>query len=161
MARLPCAARLERPHRAWSFIAETRLVLTPPDAAPGAANDTSMLPRIPCSLPSPPVGIRPGAAIWFDDGKVGGRVQRVENDEVEVEITLARQAGARLRADRSINLPESVVERPPLLPKDLQDLDFVADCADMAGLSFAESPDGILQLMQALRNRTTGRSALC
>ena len=82
-------------------------------------------------------------------------MRHVENDEVEVEITLAREAGARLRADRSINLPDSVVERPPLLPKDLQDLDFVADCADMVGLSFAESAEGILELSQALRDRTS------
>jgi pyruvate kinase len=132
-----------------------RLVLAPPDAVAHAPNGTSVLPRIPCSLPSPPTGVCPGAPIWFDDGKVGGRVRRVENDDVEVEITLARQAGSRLLADRSINLPESAVERPTLLPKDLQDLDFVAGCADIVGLSFAESAQGILELSQALRERTS------
>jgi pyruvate kinase len=118
-----------------------RLILTPPDAPAQAGNGTSALPRIPCSLPASSVGICPGVPIWFDDGKVGGRVRRVENGEVEVEITLTKQGGARLRSDRSINLPESVVQRQPLLPKDLRDLDFVTNCADMVGLSFAESAE--------------------
>jgi pyruvate kinase len=90
-----------------------------------------------------------------DDGKIGGRIRRIGDFELEVEITQAKRSGSKLRADRSINLPESQIERSPLLPKDFDDLAFVAEHADMAGLSFVESPEGIQQLAATLRERTT------
>jgi pyruvate kinase len=40
------------------------------------------------------------------------------------------------------------------MPKDFEDLVFVAEHADLVGLSFAESPEGIEQLSAALRART-------
>lgn len=93
--------------------------------------------------------------IWFHDGKIGGRIRRVGDAELEVEITQAKPTGSRLRADRSINLPASQLERPPLLAKDFADLAFVAEQADMVGLSFAESPAGIEELARELSKRTT------
>ena len=125
------------------------LVHTDDGKAPGTAT-----PRIACSLPADLNGISPGDPIWFDDGKIGGRIRRVGPGELEVQITQAKAGGSKLRGDRSVNLPESKLARPQLLPKDVEDLGFVADHADMVGLSFAESPEGIQQLVSALRART-------
>jgi pyruvate kinase len=110
--------------------------------------------RIACTLPPDLTGIAPGDALWFDDGKIGGRIRRVSPHELEVEITQAKPGGSKLRADRSVNLPDSQLERAPLLSKDLADLAFVAEHADLVGLSFAESAEGIQQLASALHERT-------
>ncbi len=131
-------------------------ILLIPGSISGEARGTHEGPaRIPCSLPSNLSGIHAGDPIWFDDGKIGGRIRSIGHDELEVVITHAKTSGSKLRADRSINLPQSELDRPPLLPKDLEDLPFVAEYADMVGLSFAENPAGVEQLADALHDRTT------
>jgi pyruvate kinase len=133
-----------------------RIVLVPSGAAStSTSNSLAEPPRIPCALPSDLSGLHKGDPIWFDDGKIGGRIRRIDGAEVEVEVTHAKPNGSKLRADRSINLPNSTFDRPPLLPKDIQDLEFVAEHADLVGLSFAESSCGIEQLAHALCERST------
>jgi pyruvate kinase len=122
-------------------------------SAPTSAGDRT--DRIACSLPGDIATLRSGEPVWFDDGKIGGRIRHVTADGVEVEITQAKPTGSKLRADRSVNLPESQLERPPVTSKDIEDLAFVAESADMVGLSFAESPLGIQQVADALRQHTT------
>ena len=84
--------------------------------------------------------VRSGDAIRFDDGKIGGIVERVEASQVLVRITQARLRGEKLRADKGINLPDSHLRLAALTAKDLEDLGFVAQHADVVELSFANIP---------------------
>jgi pyruvate kinase len=58
--------------------------------------------------------------------------------------------GAKLRADKGINLPESNLQLPALTEKDLLDLSFAAKHADVIQLSFANSPSDVELLQQSL-----------
>src|SRR5690606_20154002 len=58
--------------------------------------------------------VRPGESIWFDDGKFGGLIDRVELDRIWVRITHAPLGGARLKADKGINLPDTELHVPAL-----------------------------------------------
>ncbi len=98
--------------------------------------------------------VQPGEHIWFDDGKIGGVVERVKNGTVHVRITQARAKGEKLRNDKGINLPDSQLAIAALTDKDLQDLIFVAQHADMVELSFVNSPADITLLRQHLRQLT-------
>lgn len=91
---------------------------------------------IPCTLPEVLSQVRAGERVWFDDGRIGGVIQCVEHQEVHIEITAAREDGAKLTADKGINLPDTALDIPALTAKDLRDLEFVARNADMVGLSF-------------------------
>ena len=103
--------------------------------------------RIGCTIPGVFDDVRPGEAIWFDDGRIGGVVEKIEDREVLVRITQARLQGAKLRADKGINLPESNLRLPALTEKDLLDLRFAAQHADVIQLSFANSPSDV-ELLQ-------------
>jgi pyruvate kinase len=103
-----------------------------------------------CTIPEVFDDVRSGEAIWFDDGKIGGVVEKVEAGQVLVRITQARLQGARLRADKGINLPESPLRLPALTAQDLEDLGFVARHADVVELSFANSARDVEQLQQHL-----------
>ena len=105
--------------------------------------------RIACTLPQALDAVRPGEAVWFDDGRIGGVVRRVRRSGVELEITEAGDGGERLAADKGINLPGTRLDLPALTDKDLQDLDTVARVADIVALSFAQSAADV----QALRAR--------
>lgn len=113
--------------------------------------------RIPCSLPEVFRDARPGERILFDDGKIAGVIRRVEPECIEVTITQARLAGVKLRSDKGINLPDTILRLPALTSKDLQDLDFAAEAADMVGFSFVRTPEDIAQLQMELAARGSRR----
>ncbi len=117
------------------------------DGMPGADLPPAV---IGCALPEVLDYVNPGERIWFDDGKIGGVVDRVEPDTVHVRITQARAKGEKLRNDKGINLPDSNLPLPSLTAKDLEDLAFVAQHADMVGLSFVSKAAEVEQLQQHL-----------
>lgn len=103
-----------------------------------------------CTIPEVFDDVRPGESIWFDDGKIGGVIDAVDRDQVLVRITHARLQGSALRADKGINLPESNLRLGALTAKDLNDLAFVAQHADVVEMSFANSADDVERLQRHL-----------
>jgi pyruvate kinase len=94
---------------------------------------------IACTLPEALARVRKDHRVWFDDGRIGGRVRRSGAAGVQVEITEARDGGERLAADKGINLPDTPLDLPALTAKDIEDLTVVAGHADIVGMSFAQS----------------------
>jgi pyruvate kinase len=109
----------------------------------------SSIPTIGCTLPDVLDMVRPGEPVWFDDGKLGGVVDRVEPRGAFVRITYARHGRRRLRPDRGMNFPESRIDIPGFTAKDREDLDFIAKHADSVGLSFAQRVEDV----RAVRER--------
>lgn len=126
-----------------------RLILTR-SLAPGRnAIDTSAGPlpaRIGCTLPDVFDVAKAGEPVWFDDGTIGGVIEQVTADELSIRITQAAAAGSALRPEKGINFPETRLEISPLTPKDLADLAFVVEHADMIGYSFVSKAADVAQL---------------
>lgn len=106
--------------------------------------------RIGCTLPEALANLTTGQPVFLDDGKIGGVVRATRPGEVEVAITLTGPAGARLRAGRGINLPESHLDLPALSPADDEAVGFAATQADLVGLSFAQRPADVAALKERL-----------
>ncbi|MFH1085664.1 MAG: pyruvate kinase [Chloroflexota bacterium] len=103
-----------------------------------------------CTLPEVFDDVRPGEAIWFDDGKIGGVIERVEEARLVIQVTQTRVGGARLRNDQGINLPDSALRLTALSAKDIADLAFAAQYADVVELSFANRASDVELLQQHL-----------
>lgn len=106
--------------------------------------------HIACTLPQVFEQVRAGERIWFDDGRIGGVIRRTDADGMEVEIVHAREGGEKLRADKGINLPDSTLSLPALTEKDMEDLQSVAQIADMVGLSFVQQAADVHMLRKHL-----------
>ncbi len=138
-----------------------RLLLTPEDQ-PGehARLDTQgrveRPASIPCTLPAVFDAAAPGQRIWFDDGRIGGRILANSGREIGVEITHAAPEGSRLRPEKGINLPDTRMDIPALTPKDLEDLRALAGQVDIVGLSFVRAPEDVHALQAALRALDAG-----
>ena len=113
-----------------------------------------------CSLPGVFERARAGETIVFDDGKIGGLIETVEAGRVLVRITRTRPGGARLRADKGINLPDSDLDLPALTAKDCADLAFVAQHADLVQLSFANHAHDVAALLHHLELQGSRRPAV-
>lgn len=109
------------------------------DRAPGAAATTSSPARISCTLPEAFGAIRLGDAVWLDDGKFGGVTRRVTPDAFDVEITHAPPGGARLKAEKGINLPDTDLSAGAAHTADEATIAFAVAHADMVGLSFVST----------------------
>ncbi len=91
-----------------------------------------------------------GERVWFDDGKIGGTIESVSDEEIAVAVTDIRARGTKLKAGKGINLPDTDLHLAALTAKDFDDLAFVADNADMVNLSFVRRPADIDVLQQEL-----------
>ncbi|MBS1796124.1 MAG: pyruvate kinase [Acidobacteria bacterium] len=107
--------------------------------------------RIPCSLPGVFDFVRPDEQIWFDDGRIGGRIAAVGADEMVCEITHPDTGTRKLRAAKGINFPDSDLRFPSLTAKDLKDLEFIVRHADFCGYSFVRSAADVVQLRDRLK----------
>ena len=104
-----------------------------------------------CTIPEIFQDVRPGESIRFDDGKIGGVVEKIEDDRVLVRITQTRVGGDKLRADKGINLPESNLRLAALSAKDIEDLAFVVQHADIVELSFANGAQDVERLQAEMK----------
>jgi len=103
-----------------------------------------------CTLEAAFEHAQPGERVWLDDGKIGGTIESVSDEEIALTVTDIRPRGAKLKAGKGINLPDTDLHLAALTAKDFDDLAFVADHADMVNLSFVRRPADIDSLQQEL-----------
>lgn len=103
-----------------------------------------------CTAPQVFEDVRTGDRIWFDDGRIGGVVERQESDRLHVRITQTRATGATLASEKGINLPDTTLRVPAITDKDRVDLAFVRGHADMVALSFVNSAEDVRELCAIL-----------
>ena len=106
--------------------------------------------RIGVTLPQIFDDVRTGQNIWLDDGVIGGVIDEVTQDQIEVRITHTRPQGNKLRADKGINLPQTELHLPALTEKDIGDLPFIARNADLIGYSFVRNAEDVIELQNRL-----------
>ena len=103
------------------------------------------------TLPQMLDDVRVGERIFFDDGQIGGVVSASESDFFMVDIKHAGITGTKLRTDKGINLPDTVLNLPSLADEDYANLPFIARYADIVGYSFVRRPEDVELLQQELQ----------
>ncbi|WP_423130480.1 pyruvate kinase [Gaoshiqia sp. Z1-71] len=104
--------------------------------------------KISVSIPSVFTHTRINDRVWFDDGKIGGRIIDKRADYLVVRIKRAKPNGSKLRAEKGVNLPDTRLELPSLQKEDLDFLPFIAQHADLVGYSFVRTGHDV-ELLQA------------
>ncbi|NNG27295.1 MAG: hypothetical protein HKM87_07190, partial [Ignavibacteriaceae bacterium] len=107
--------------------------------------------HISCTLPEVFGDVRVGEPIILDDGKIEGEIKSVDSERIEVTVTYAKEEGAKLKADKGINLPESKLSISGLTLKDKEDLKFVAQYADVVNVSFVNNAQDVFKLLAELK----------
>jgi len=109
--------------------------------------------QISCTIPEIVKQLDIGARIWIDDGHIGAIVESITPEAVWLRVTHSHPKGEKLRPDKGINFPDTHITLNPLTPKDLIDLDFIADNADLIGYSFVQTAQDIELLQTELQKR--------
>lgn len=108
---------------------------------------------ISCTAPAIFNNIKQGESILFDDGKIEGVIEQVFSEEVIIKIIHTPPGGADLKTDKGINLPQSNLKISGLTQKDIGDLDFITQSADIVNLSFVNRPSDVNLLLNELDKR--------
>ena len=109
--------------------------------------------HISCTLPEIFSAVKINEPIFFDDGKIEGVITEVHLNFLIIKITVTKQNGGKLKADKGINLPKSNLNTGGLTQKDKRDLNFVAKYADVVNFSFVNHPQDVADLLQELKKR--------
>jgi pyruvate kinase len=150
-----CVAGVPKVVSAISLLPGDRLVLTranEPGADAVRNSDGEVLEpaHIHCTLTAAFEQVEPGQSVWFDDGKIGGVVRGNDGERISVAITQTAPGGAKLRAEKGINFPDTPLRTSALTEKDITDLEQVAKHVDMVALSFLRGPEDVEQLHDEL-----------
>jgi pyruvate kinase len=100
--------------------------------------------------------------VYIDDGKIRTRVVDTyyqspdDQESILLQVTHASPKGVKLRPEKGLNFPNTVLPLCPLTEKDLTDLDFIATHADIIGYSFVQRLSDIELLQQELLKRSEG-----
>ncbi|WP_421857500.1 pyruvate kinase [Oricola sp.] len=115
------------------------------------------MPAFSISFPHVVAKLNPGALVWIDDGKIGGRVMDNTADGAILEVIVARDKGEKLKLEKGVNFPSVDLEIDPLTAKDRVDMEFVARHADLVGCSFVQRPEDIRLITAELARHRGGR----
>ncbi len=113
--------------------------------------------QIQCTLSEALKQVKVGEAVWFDDGKVGTEVIEKRPEGVVLRVTSARAKGERIKEDKGINFPDTELVLDPLTEKDLRDLDFVVQHANIINYSFVQTPEDVRNLQLEVNRRQPPR----
>lgn len=135
------------------------LLLLTDHSIPGAPvvydeNGVAIKPaQIGCTLKSVIGRLKIGDPVWIDDGKLGAEVKAITEQGALLQVTRAQARGVNVMTDKGINFPETDLALPALSEKDLEDLDFACEHADLIGFSFVESLADMECLIKELAKR--------
>jgi pyruvate kinase len=143
VGELPETEQVHRVHRG------DRVILTR-SLDPVAPDPDEKIHHIGCTLPEVFNSAHLGERVWLDDGKIGGVINDVSENRIEVIVSDVRPGGANLKPGKGINLPDTDLQLDALTSRDLEDLEFVARHADVVNLSFVRRREDVEQLQREL-----------
>jgi pyruvate kinase len=103
-----------------------------------------------CTLPDAIGLVKAGQRLLNDDGAIWTQIDVAQSDHLIVRVVRCKPEGAKFRAGKGINLPDTELHIPALTHKDRADLGFVAAHADGIAYSFVQGPEDVTELQEAL-----------
>jgi len=106
-----------------------------------------------CTIPEVIDQLEIGHSVWIDDGKIGTVVEKQIDQGVVLNVTHVPVGGAKIKAEKGLNFPNTTLNLRALTDDDIDALDFVAHHADLIGYSFVQEPDDMRLLQNELAKR--------
>jgi pyruvate kinase len=104
------------------------------------------------TLPQLITDTKEGHSIWFDDGKIEGLIIHTKPGRIKIEIKRIDKKGTRLKPDKGINVPDSMLKAECLTSQDLQALPYLLPLADSIACSFIQSAEDVKLIQDTFKN---------
>lgn len=149
------------PQRIPVAVGDALVITSAPE--PGTPATPHNPARIACTLPAALRRVRPGERVLIDDGLIEATVSDVVVTAAgpELHLTVVRAGpGARIRAGKGLNLPDSDIAVPFLTDDDKAALDAVVALAEGVAVSFIRSASDVAEVRRELAARGGTQLAL-
>lgn len=144
------AALGELPARAQSMrVHDGDTIVLTRDMSPAPAYAAGPF-RIGCSLPEAFDDAEVGQRVLIDDGRIAAQIRAIDHEEMELEVVRSGPNGAKLKAEKGLNFPDTALRVTALTDRDREQLPFVAEHADMVDISFVRSAQDVRDVLEAL-----------
>lgn len=139
--------------RAGDFLHLTRAPIPGEPAWTENGRKEPSFAHIPCLPPEVFDSLQEGEAVLIDEGRIAARIEALDAHGALLRVLRTKPEGDRIQPDKGVNFPDSSLALPALTAKDLRDLDFVVEHADIVGYSFVQSGEDMDRLVAALAAR--------
>lgn len=109
-----------------------------------------------CTSPEALVHLREKQRVLIDDGKVEAVVTEEGREGFQLTITRVPKPDFKIRSEKGINLPDTLIDMPALTNRDRQILEFALQNADIVALSFVRTPEDLREIIERLKNSNGG-----
>jgi pyruvate kinase len=120
-------------------------------AVVGARGKIARAAHISCPVAEVFLTARRGARVLIDDGRFEAVVKKVQAEALTLELIRVPTRKPTLKADKGINLPDTDLNLPAFTSNDTEIFRFIAQHADMVGLSFLNHERDVALLIRRLR----------
>jgi pyruvate kinase len=113
-----------------------------------------------CQMPEVLAHVKVGDSVWIDDGKIGAVVEEIVRKGLLLRVTRIAPDGEKLKPEKGIDFPDTMLPIPALTEKDITDLAFVATHADAVGYSFVQTAGDVQRLQEEMEKHGNPKLAI-
>lgn len=91
-----------------------------------------------------------GDKVFVDDGKIELVIDEILDTDIICTVMTHNEAGSKLKDEKGVNFPNSDITIRAICDHDVEVLSHICEYADIIGISFAQTPDDIVDLIDEL-----------
>lgn len=88
--------------------------------------------------------------VFLDDGKIEMIIEEIHGDDIVCTVLTHKEGGSAIKDEKGINFPDSNIDIQAITAHDKEVLPAICEYADIIGISFAQTPEDISDLIDQL-----------
>jgi pyruvate kinase len=94
--------------------------------------------------------VKVGDRVYLDDGKIEMVIEAVNEDDIACSVLTHKEGGSSIKDEKGINFPDSNIDIQAITERDREILPHICNYANIIGISFAQTPKDIQDLIDQL-----------
>lgn len=146
---LPRLKKSDKPKKIKVFYGDTVLI-HPLGSSPDEKKSKHYDAVVGCTLEKIGSIVSIGDHLFLDDGKIELRIDEILGEEIVCSVLTRNDEGSKIKDEKGINFPNSDIAIHAICDHDREVLPHICEYADIIGISFAQTPEDITDLIDEL-----------
>lgn len=127
-----------------------KVLIHPADTSPATKESKHYDAIVGCTLNSIGSIVSIGDHLFLDDGKIELSIDEIHGENIVCTVLTRREEGSKIKDEKGINFPNSDIALHAICDHDKEILPLICEYADIIGISFAQTPQDINDLIAEL-----------
>ncbi|MDD2369495.1 MAG: pyruvate kinase [Sulfuricurvum sp.] len=94
--------------------------------------------------------VKVGDRVFVDDGKIEMLIEAIHGNDIACSVLTHKEGGSSIKDEKGINFPDSNIDIQAITEHDKEILPYICEYANIIGISFAQTPEDIRDLINQL-----------